>query len=125
MRYGILEHWGKLTSIDLIKCDYQLITNANHIKETTKSLCDFIGMKAYGDCIVVDFGEEERVAGFSMLQLIETSNLAAHFVNQTRAVYFDIFSCKDYDEGKVALFLKEAFKSEQAIICQILYRRNH
>jgi hypothetical protein len=32
-----------------------------------------------------------------MYQLIETSNLSGHFVDDTKDIYFDVFSCKQYD----------------------------
>jgi hypothetical protein len=61
-------------------------------------------MKRYGKTQVVHFGEDERVAGFSMTQLIETSLISAHFANQSNTTYLDVFSCKAYDRKTVADF---------------------
>jgi S-adenosylmethionine decarboxylase len=69
-------------------------------------------MKRFGDCVVVNFGEDERVAGFSMTQLIETSLISAHFANQNNATYLDIFSCKYYTPVEAAIFAKEFFKAK-------------
>ena len=69
-------------------------------------------MKRYGECIVVDFGEDPRVSGFSMTQLIETSLISGHFVNQTNDVYIDIFSCKFYDPKVVAEFTRKFFEAK-------------
>ena len=33
--------------------------------------------------------------------LIETSNITAHFVEETNDMYLDVFSCKPFDEKKV------------------------
>ena len=66
-------------------------------------------MKRFGECVVVNFGEDERVAGFSMTQLIETSLISAHFANLTNATYLDIFSCKYYNPYEAAEFAKEFF----------------
>jgi S-adenosylmethionine/arginine decarboxylase-like enzyme len=68
-------------------------------------------MKRFGDCQVVHFGEEERVAGFSMIQLIETSLISGHFANLTNSAYIDIFSCKAYDPDKIAAFTREFFEA--------------
>jgi hypothetical protein len=57
----------------------------------------------------VHFGEEERVAGFSMVQLIETSLISAHFANLTNTVYLDVFSCKPYDLKVVEQFAQSFF----------------
>jgi S-adenosylmethionine decarboxylase len=61
-------------------------------------------MKKFGECVVVNFGAEERVAGFSMTQLIETSLISGHFANATNAAYIDVFSCKYYEPREIAEF---------------------
>lgn len=104
--------WGISTSFDLVDCDPELIRSEEAIREFTIELCELIDMKRYGECHIVNFGEEERVAGFSMFQLIETSNISAHFVNLTNDIYLDVFSCKDYDPNVVANFAKEYFKAK-------------
>jgi S-adenosylmethionine/arginine decarboxylase-like enzyme len=72
-------------------------------------LCDLIEMKRFGDTQVVHFGEDEKVAGFSMVQLIETSLISAHFANLTNTVYLDVFSCKAYDPEVVREFSQTSF----------------
>ena len=101
--------WGLLTSIDLHQCDGKKIRDAEAIKRFVVELCERIDMKRYGECQVVNFGEDERVAGFSMVQLIETSCISAHFANATNATYLDIFSCKYYNPYEAAEFAKQFF----------------
>jgi S-adenosylmethionine decarboxylase len=62
---------------------------------------------------VIHFGEDERVAGFSMTQLIETSLISAHFANQSNTTYLDVFSCKAYDPKTVVAFSKSFFKAKR------------
>jgi S-adenosylmethionine decarboxylase len=109
--YKESDAWGLLASIDLHECDSETIRDAEKIKQFVLELCERIEMKRFGDCTVVNFGEDERVAGFSMFQLIETSCISAHFANQTNATYLDIFSCKYYNPFEAAEFAKEFFKS--------------
>jgi len=73
-------------------------------------------MKRYGDTVVIDFGEEEKVAGFSMTQLIETSLISGHFANATSAAYLDIFSCKWYDPTVASEFTKKFFEADDAVV---------
>ena len=107
--------WGVASSIDIYDCDPETIRSAGKIKEFVKKLCDLIEMKRYGETMVVHFGEEERVAGFSMVQLIETSLISAHFANLTNTVYLDVFSCKPYDIKTVEKFSREFFKGKKCI----------
>jgi S-adenosylmethionine decarboxylase len=105
--------WGILSSIDLYECDPQIIRDAEAIKKFVAELCDLIKMKRFGETQVVHFGEDERVAGFSMTQLIETSLISAHFANQSNTTYLDVFSCKAYDPEVVARFAKSFFKAKR------------
>ncbi len=85
------------------------IRDADYIKSFVVQLCDLIEMKRFGETQVVHFGEDEKVAGFSMVQLIETSLISAHFANLTNTVYLDVFSCKAYDPEVVQQFSQTSF----------------
>jgi S-adenosylmethionine/arginine decarboxylase-like enzyme len=63
---------------------------------------------------VVNFGEDERIAGYSMTQLIETSLISGHFVNANNYIYMDVFSCKPYDPTAVIAFTKKFFEAKEA-----------
>ncbi|MFH1822371.1 MAG: S-adenosylmethionine decarboxylase [Patescibacteria group bacterium] len=110
--------WGMCTSIDLKDCNPEIIRDANKIREFVKELCKLIDMKRFGETTVVDFGEDPRVSGFSMTQLIETSLISGHFANQTNAVYLDVFSCKYYSPQQAAEYAKEFFQAKS-------YKLNH
>lgn len=101
--------WGIATSIDIYDCDPATIRDADRIRQFVVELCDLIEMRRFGDTLVVHFGEDERVAGYSMVQLIETSLISAHFANQTNTTYLDVFSCKAYDPEVVAEFAQKFF----------------
>ena len=75
---GCGKAWGLCTAVDLQDCNPDLIRNADHIKRYVVELCEVIGMKRFGECQVVNFGEG-RVAGYSMVQLISTSLISGHF----------------------------------------------
>jgi S-adenosylmethionine/arginine decarboxylase-like enzyme len=107
--------WGIATSIDIYDCDPVAIRDADRIRQFVVKLCDLIEMKRFGETLVVNFGEEERVAGYSMVQLIETSLISAHFANLTNTTYLDVFSCKLYDPEVVAEFARSFFGGSQVI----------
>jgi S-adenosylmethionine/arginine decarboxylase-like enzyme len=104
--------WGLLTSLDIYGCNPEIIREADKIRQYVIELCHLIGMRRFGDCQVVHFGNDERVEGHSMVQFIETSLISGHFANFTNAAYLDIFSCKAYDPEQVARFSKEFFQAE-------------
>ncbi|MBN1277115.1 MAG: S-adenosylmethionine decarboxylase [Deltaproteobacteria bacterium] len=104
-----LNVWGIASAIDIYECNPERIRDADAIRRFVAELCNLIEMKRFGETQVVHFGEDERVAGYSMVQLIETSLISAHFANLTNAVYLDVFSCKTYDPEKVQAFAQEFF----------------
>lgn len=107
--------WGLAGSFDIYDCNPETIRDADAIKRFVYELCDLIEMKRFGDCVVVNFGEDERVAGFSMIQLIETSLISAHFANASNTTYLDVFSCKPYDPEVVEKFALDFFGGSRCI----------
>jgi S-adenosylmethionine decarboxylase len=105
--------WGLLSCIDLYDCNPEIIRNEQNIRQFVEQLCDLIEMKRFGETQVVHFGEDDRVAGYSMTQLIETSLVSAHFANLTNTTYLDVFSCKLYDPQIVTDFAKKFFKAKK------------
>lgn len=114
--------WGISTCVDLKGCNPDTIRDKMKIEQFVIELSDLIGMKRFGPPQIMHFGEEERVAGFSMTQLIETSLISGHFVNLTNAAYIDIFSCKEYDPSVAADFCRRFFRAESAKISSTIRR---
>nr|MBN2276591.1 S-adenosylmethionine decarboxylase [candidate division Zixibacteria bacterium] len=107
--------WGMACSFDIYDCNPEIIRDARKIKQFVIELCDLIEMKRFGETQVVHFGEDEKVAGYSMVQLIETSLISAHFANLTNTTYLDVFSCKSYDPDKVKEFAVRFFGGSRCI----------
>lgn len=96
--------------LDCAACDHDKITDGANITAFTKELVKRIDMVAYGEPVVAHFATHDpQKAGYSMMQLIETSNLAAHFVDRDNTMYLDVFSCKPYDLQVVQDTVKEFF----------------
>lgn len=121
-RARAINAWGIASAIDIYECSPGTIRDADAIRRFVVALCELIEMKRFGDTQVVHFGEDERVAGYSMVQLIETSLISAHFANQTNAVYLDVFSCKPYDPEVVEVFAREYFGGTHSLL-QVNLRR--
>lgn len=112
--------WGLLTSVDLYECNPKTIRDSAAIKRYVDELCELIEMKQFGETQIVNFGEDEKVAGFSMVQLIETSLISGHFANKSNSAYIDIFSCKYYEPLVVVEFTKKFFEAKEVKMHYIL-----
>jgi len=112
--------WGLLTSVDLYECNPKTIRDARAIKRYVDELCELIEMKQFGETQIVNFGEDEKVAGYSMIQLIETSLISGHFANKSNNAYIDIFSCKYYEPTVAVEFTKKFFEAKEVKMYYIL-----
>ncbi len=112
--------WGLLTSVDLYECNPKTIRDARAIKRYVDELCELIEMKQFGETQIVNFGEDEKVAGYSMIQLIETSLISGHFANKSNNAYIDIFSCKYYEPTVAVEFTKKFFEAKEVKMHYIL-----
>lgn len=114
--------WGLLTSIDLYKCNHQTLSEKGAIEKYVIALCDkIINVKRFGDPIIVKFGDDPKVTGYSMCQLIESSLVSGHFAESTDAIYIDIFSCAPYDAKLAIKYTKKYFEAKECKI-NIIFR---
>ena len=92
------EYWGYHLMMDCSRGVVTLVRDEANIRAFAKELVEAIDMKAWGEPVVEHFATHNPdAAGYSLLQLIETSNIAGHFVDKNGDFYLDIFSCKPYD----------------------------
>jgi len=101
--------WGKALALDCGGCCPKAIRCPITIKAFSSELVRRIDMVAYGEPMVVHFGTDNK-AGYTLVQLIETSNITAHFSESEGAVFLDVFSCKDFAEGTVRDVVGKYFK---------------
>lgn len=106
--------WGYHLSMDCYEGDLASITDGKHIADFATTLVDRIDMKAYGEPQVIHFGEDNK-QGFTLVQLIETSNICAHFCDDTGNFYLDVFSCKEFNASVVEDLVTEYFSPKTII----------
>jgi|SRR3989344_1128931 len=105
------DQFGQELTLDLYECDLNKISDSESIRQFVIKLCDeVIMMKRFGEAHIPHFGHKNPIiSGYSLVQLIETSLVSAHFSEYKKAVYLNIFSCKWFDVKKTAKFCKTWF----------------
>lgn len=108
------DKFGQELILDLYDCDLETISSGEKIKEFVITLCDdVIHMKRYGEPLIPHFGHENPItSGYSLVQLIETSCVSAHFSEYKKSVYINIFSCAPFDPKEAEEFCKKFFKAQ-------------
>lgn len=112
--------WGKHAVLNAFRCPVHLISNKANIHAFTVDLVKKIDMVAYGQPMIVRFGDGNK-AGFTLVQLIETSNITGHFCDESGDAYLDVFSCKDFNPAVVEAVVKHYF-APQSVDLLVLER---
>lgn len=109
------DHYGQELVLNLYECNLKKISSGEAIREFVITLCDkVIKMKRYGEPLIPHFGHENLItAGYSMVQLIETSSVTGHFSEYKKSAYINIFSCAWYDMEKTAQFCQDFFEANR------------
>jgi len=102
-------NWGYHLILDCGNCAGHTIRNKTVIENFSRTLVQRIDMVAFGNPQVQHFGSGNK-AGYTLVQLIETSNICAHFVEETNDVYLDVFSCKPFQVQDVEDVVQEFFQ---------------
>ncbi|HLH70176.1 MAG TPA: S-adenosylmethionine decarboxylase [Candidatus Dormibacteraeota bacterium] len=107
------EPFGWELLLDLYGCDEEAIRDEARIRQFVEQLCDeILRMRRVGEPLLLRFGEADpKTAGYSAVQLIETSSIVAHFSEERRSVYLDVFSCRQFDPEQVTRFASQVFRA--------------
>ncbi|MBI5619883.1 S-adenosylmethionine decarboxylase [Candidatus Gottesmanbacteria bacterium] len=109
------DFFGQELILNLYDCDLKKISSAAEIKKFVIQLCDnVIKMKRYGEPLIPHFGHDNPItSGYSLVQLIETSSVTAHFSEFKKSVYLNIFSCAWFEAKKTKDFCKTFFGAKR------------
>ena len=103
-----MEYFGYHLMLDCADC-HEGIKSQENIYKFIKELVKEIDMVAYGEPIIEFLLPGDPKAGYSLMQLITTSNICAHFIEPNNTAYFDVFSCKDFDPAVVIRVVQKYF----------------
>ena len=110
--------YGKEVILDLHSCNPKKF-NRRMIKSFFIELCDLIDMQREKLCWWDDYGllpeekqTEPHLKGTSAVQFILTSNITIHTLDIMGRVYFNIFSCKDFNASAVRNFTRKWFEGK-------------
>jgi S-adenosylmethionine/arginine decarboxylase-like enzyme len=101
-------YWGYHLMLDFAGCN-DSIKDRDTIYKFIKELVVEIDMTAHGEPIIEYLLPGDPKQGYSLMQLITTSNICAHFVEPDSTAYFDVFSCKEFDNDTVLNVIDKYF----------------
>ena len=111
--------YGYELIIDLHGCDVSKFTRRS-IEEYMKAICEAIDMERedlhfwdYEGVPKEELPKEAHLLGTTAVQFITTSNIVIHTLDLLKAVYVNIFSCKEFDRKVAEKITKEWFGAKK------------
>ncbi len=105
--------------MDLHGCDVGKFTRRS-IEGYMVTVCEAIDMKRedlhfwdYEGVPEEELPKEAHLLGTSAVQFITTSNIVIHTLEKLKAVYVNIFTCKEFDEKTAEQITKEWFGAKE------------
>ncbi len=111
--------YGYELIMDLHECDVSTF-NRSSLQAFFKKLCDEIKMQRcelhFWDDVGVPPEDQQtspHTKGTSAVQFILTSTIVVHTLDLLKAVYINIFSCKEFDKDKAEKLTREWFGAKE------------
>ena len=85
--------WGKHLVLDCSSCDREAVRSADAIRAFSEDLAASIGLGAYGAAVRAHFETHlPQAAGYSLVQLIQTSAVTRHLSDAGGDAYLAVLS---------------------------------
>jgi S-adenosylmethionine/arginine decarboxylase-like enzyme len=111
------EFWGYHLMLDCgkLKCPQDKMNDVEYLNEFVVEVLRVSDMRAWGAPqfarLTSDDGDFlDSLSGYTIVQLLHTSNMTVHLCDKIGTMYFDLFSCKRYDQDKVIEVVQQFFE---------------
>ena len=106
--------YGMELILDLYDCDPKTLCSKRCLNDFIIKICKLIKVKRYGKPFIERFGfGKDFTAGYSLVQLIESSAISGHFSELWNSAYINIFSCKSFNHKIAKDFTKKFFRAKR------------
>ena len=106
--------WGIETILDLKGCNPAYITDPKRIRNFIEVLVKDIDMVPIADLYLLYCKTTDpQKWGWSLCQMIQDSNITAHFCDFDASAYMNVFSCKEYDPETVKTLVQWFFDPQK------------
>jgi len=104
------DFWGYHQILDCGGCDVSKMSDIKNVDTWIRRLVKDIDMEPIGEPRI-EYTAAEFIdkAGFTVVQVIVTSSITAHFVDNLGQIYLDVFSCKQFEAITVENSMREFF----------------
>ena len=114
-----MNFWGYHLMLDCSGC-YSNVSDRDSIYNFNAELIERIDMVQAGEPIITHLLPGDPKQGYSLMQLITTSNICAHFMDHGGTAYVDIFSCKEFDIEEAKSVVSKYFEPAKMRVMYVI-----
>lgn len=108
------QYWGTELIVNCTNCDRSKVTDEKIIRSFIKELIEEIKMVSWNDPLIQHFETPNpNLSGWSFCQMITTSAITAHFIDESGNAFINIFSCKEFNENDAIKVIQKYFNPEK------------
>ena len=96
------------------------VSDRDSIYNFNAELIERIDMVQAGEPIITHLLPGDPKQGYSLMQLITTSNICAHFMDHGGTAYVDIFSCKEFDIEEAKSVVSKYFEPAKMRVMYVI-----
>lgn len=109
-----MQYWGYHLILDCGNCNPTQMSDYHNVDTWIRNLVRNIDMSPIGEPrIEYTAAEFPDKAGFTVVQVIVTSSIVAHFVDGLGQIYLDVFSCKPFDNVVIENSIRTHFSAQR------------
>jgi deoxyhypusine synthase len=115
---------GNNLTVDGYDCDRERLDSKELVRKVLSELPDLLGMTKLSEPQVVKHeAKTHKERGITGIVIIAESHISVHTYPEKAYIVMDIFSCKEFDVGKVIDYIKKTFAVGR--VEQKLFARGH
>lgn len=108
--------WGYHLMVDCggLQLSEEKLNDQEHLLAFVENVLVVSDMKPWGVPIVMRLTEKDgefpdSLSGWTIIQLLHTSNMTLHVCDKAKTLFFDLFSCKQFSNDKVIEIVEQYF----------------
>ena len=111
------EFFGPHLTLDLGKCDFEVLVDFERLYDLLANLPAMIGMTRISEPQLLKYVDKwAKTPGVTGVVILAESHISIHTFPDSRHVFMDIFSCRNFDTQKTIDFLVDFFHSREPVI---------
>ena len=117
--------WGIDIAVDLCACNLALLSDPAYIRVFVEDLCEKCHVRREGELSLTQHREAEHITGYTLVQVVQSAHLVAHFIFQNNAMYVSLVTCAFASPIQCAVLCQQWFAAQHVRLSVVFRGLEH